>query len=66
MKIAKVGDLVAERLPPFLIPADYGLVIGRSKDKSLVVMWDDGKKRKAYPRELLIISTTWSIINDFK
>jgi len=61
----KLGDLVMERNPPFLIKgADYGLIIRELEDKWFTVLWDDGIKRKCFELELFKVSTTWSNIDE--
>jgi hypothetical protein len=63
----RVSDLVAERSAPFVAPhAEIGVIIKDLGDKQFLVLWDDGIKRKFAEWEMLMISTTWSIINDFK
>ncbi len=63
----QLGDLVSERKPPFLIStAEFGLVIRELGDKWYLVLWDDGVKRKCFATDLLIISTTWSLLNDYE
>ena len=61
----KVGDLVAERDAPYLVPhCEYGLIIGDLGDKKFMVMWDDGIKRKFPAWELFKVSTTWSLVDE--
>ena len=61
----RVSDLVAERSAPFAAPYAYiGVIIKDLGDKQFLVLWDDKIKRKFAEWELLIISTTWSLLND--
>ena len=61
----KLGDLVMERSPPFLIKgADYGLIIRELGGRWYTVLWDDGIKRRCFERDLLKVSTTWSLVNE--
>ena len=61
----RVGDLVAERSAPFVAPhAEIGVIIKDLGDKQFLVLWDDGIKRKFAEWEMLMISITWSLLND--
>lgn len=56
----KPGDIVRESGPPFLFKgAHHGLVIHVRPNGWVIVIWDNGVKRRCYWRDLIINKFDW-------